>query len=296
MMATGRWADAVAVPVVRWLTRHLLAPLAARARSRARPPPRGGVRAADAKRPPPKPGRKTRPGAEGGGNAGGENSTEGARRRAITAGCTAPASGHPTRAREHRPPARQASGTCRTGPFEGRRRGRVFLNSWLKLRSRTSPRISSGTARRETRPTQEQMPENFTRVQRSAIMARVKSVNTGAERTVRRQLRTLGVRFKGQRRDLPGCPDFALPEIRVAIFVHGCFWHQHSCKRGNRRPASNVAYWTTKLARNVARDRVSRRNLRRLGWHVITIWECQLKRASLQARIAKCFSEPSPRS
>lgn len=121
-------------------------------------------------------------------------------------------------------------------------------------------------------------------------MARVKSTNTSAERAVRRLLRTLGARFKGHRRDLPGCPDFALPQIRVAIFVHGCFWHQHSCKRGNRRPASNIAYWTSKLDRNVARDRMSRRNLRRLGWRVLTIWECQIKRPSLQARMARCLS------
>jgi DNA mismatch endonuclease (patch repair protein) len=98
------------------------------------------------------------------------------------------------------------------------------------------------------------------------------------------------VKFRGQPAGLPGAPDFALPDSRVAIFVHGCFWHQHSCKRGNRRPATNVAYWTAKLARNVARDRSSRHDLRRLGWRPLIIWECELKRPSLQARIVRYVS------
>ena len=134
------------------------------------------------------------------------------------------------------------------------------------------------------------MPETFTRAERSAVMARVKSTDTSAERAVRRLLRGLGLKFKGQPAGLPGAPDFVLPDSRVAIFVHGCFWHQHSCKRGNRRPATNVAYWTAKLARNVARDRSSRHKLRRLGWRTLIIWECQLKRPSLQARIVRYVS------
>ena len=134
------------------------------------------------------------------------------------------------------------------------------------------------------------MPDTFTRAERSAVMARVKSTNTSAERSVRRMLRSLRVKFKGHGSRLPGAPDFVLAEERVAIFVHGCFWHQHSCKRGNRQPTTNVAYWTAKLARNVARDRVTRRTLRRLGWRVLTIWECQLEHPSLQARMARYVS------
>jgi DNA mismatch endonuclease (patch repair protein) len=138
------------------------------------------------------------------------------------------------------------------------------------------------------------MPESFSRGERSAIMARVKSQNTSAERAVRGLFRAMGVKFRGHRQDLPGSPDFALPEARVAVFVHGCFWHQHSCKRGNRQPATNLPYWTAKLARNVDRDRRVRRQLRRLGWRVLTIWECQIKQPSLQARIARCLSTDGP--
>lgn len=131
------------------------------------------------------------------------------------------------------------------------------------------------------------MPERFTRAERSAIMARVKATNTSAERAVRRLIRKFSVKFRGQRRDLPGCPDLVLVETRVAIFVHGCFWHQHSCKRGNRQPVTNVAYWRRKLAGNVARDRASARKLRRLGWRVLTVWECETKNKTLSERLAR---------
>lgn len=76
-----------------------------------------------------------------------------------------------------------------------------------------------------------------------------------------------------------GKPDLVLARLRAVIFVHGCFWHQHDCPRGDRRPATNTGYWHAKLQRNVERDRRTVRELRRDGWAVLVVWECELGRA-----------------
>jgi DNA mismatch endonuclease, patch repair protein len=89
-------------------------------------------------------------------------------------------------------------------------------------------------------------------------------------------------------RDLPGSPDVVLRRCRVALFVHGCFWHQHQCPRGARRPATNRDYWDAKLDRNVTRDRTRLRELRRGGWRCIVVWECQTRDgAKLRRRLAR---------
>ena len=79
------------------------------------------------------------------------------------------------------------------------------------------------------------------------------------------------------RKDLPGAPDIVLPGRRLALFVHGCFWHGHDCKRGARAPKTNADYWRAKIARNVARDAASLAALADLGWWAEVIWECELK-------------------
>ena len=112
-------------------------------------------------------------------------------------------------------------------------------------------------------------------------MARVKAANTRPEIAVRRPVHGLGYRFRLHRRDLPGTPDLVLPRHRAVVFVHGYFWHPHSCPRGRRQPASNQTYWRPKLARNVARDANARSALERMGWRVLTIWECQVDAADL---------------
>lgn len=106
-------------------------------------------------------------------------------------------------------------------------------------------------------------------------MQRVRSQDTSAERRVRSAAHALGYRFRLRRRDLPGSPDLTFPRLHAVVFVHGCFWHQHGCPRGARVPASNRGYWLTKLGRNAARDRRVRRALRRGGWRVLVVWECQ---------------------
>src|ERR1035437_4768917 len=111
--------------------------------------------------------------------------------------------------------------------------------------------------------------------QRSRCMSRIRSKNTTPEIIVRRLAHRLGYRFVLHKRDLPGTPDLVFPRHMKIIFVHGCFWHRHSCKFGRPRPKQNAAFWDKKLTGNVERDRVSLRELRKLGWKVLTVWECQ---------------------
>jgi len=121
---------------------------------------------------------------------------------------------------------------------------------------------------------------------RSAVMRRVKGRDTGPELTVRKALTRLGARYRLHRKDLPGHPDVVLPGRRLALFVHGCFWHGHDCARGARVPKQNRDYWVAKVGRNVARDARTGEALRALGWRVETIWECELKdAAALEARL-----------
>jgi DNA mismatch endonuclease (patch repair protein) len=138
------------------------------------------------------------------------------------------------------------------------------------------------------------MADTLTPKQRSRQMALVRDKDTGPELVVRRIVHALGFRYRLHVRSLPGCPDLVLPRHRKIIFVHGCFWHQHRCKRGNRRPATNRKYWDAKLERNKQRDRKHRRELRRLGWRVLTIWECQTKASKaewLEARLWEFLGE-----
>ena len=106
-------------------------------------------------------------------------------------------------------------------------------------------------------------------------MASVRSANTKPEWTVRRTLFAAGFRYRLHRRDLPGSPDLVLSGLRAVVFVHGCFWHGHDCRRGARMPATNVEYWQQKIGRNRKRDRKNARLLRAQGWSVYTIWECK---------------------
>lgn len=114
--------------------------------------------------------------------------------------------------------------------------------------------------------------------QRSRTMRAVRSKETGAELKVRRALREMGeTGYRLHRTELPGTPDVAFIGRRKAIFVHGCFWHGHSCKRGSRTPQSNRDYWVAKIARNTNRDTASTAALEALGWDVCVIWECELR-------------------
>jgi DNA mismatch endonuclease (patch repair protein) len=121
---------------------------------------------------------------------------------------------------------------------------------------------------------------------RSAVMRRVKGKDTAPELQVRRLVWRLGARYRLHRADLPGKPDLVMAGRRLAIFVHGCFWHGHDCARGARVPKANRDYWLGKVGRNRARDVAHRSALEAKGWRVETIWECELRDdAGLEARI-----------
>jgi DNA mismatch endonuclease (patch repair protein) len=122
---------------------------------------------------------------------------------------------------------------------------------------------------------------------RSAVMRRVKGRDTTPELAVRRALTALGARYRLHRADLPGKPDIVMPGRRLALFVHGCFWHGHNCARGARVPKQNRDYWLGKVGRNRVRDVACRAALEALGWRVEAVWECELKHAeALTARLS----------
>jgi len=130
------------------------------------------------------------------------------------------------------------------------------------------------------------MTDVFSPEKRSAVMRQVKGAGTKPELTVRRALTRLGARYRLHRKDLPGKPDIVMPGRKLAIFVHGCFWHGHDCARGARVPKQNRDYWVAKVGRNVARDARTRDALGAAGWRVETIWECELKDApGLETRL-----------
>jgi len=112
---------------------------------------------------------------------------------------------------------------------------------------------------------------------RSENMRKIRSSNTSPERTVRSLLFELGYRgYRLNRMDLPGKPDIVFSKRKLAIFIHGCFWHSHSCNEGTRKPQSNREYWLPKLAANQKRDRRAKRMLKQAGWRVETLWECNI--------------------
>ncbi len=112
---------------------------------------------------------------------------------------------------------------------------------------------------------------------RSENMRRIRSKDTGPELAVRQLLRSLGFTgYRIHRKELPGKPDVAFVGRKKAIFIHGCFWHGHSCKVGLRRPKSNQAYWLPKIERTRARDAEHLFEMVRTGWSVLTVWECEL--------------------
>lgn len=112
---------------------------------------------------------------------------------------------------------------------------------------------------------------------RSQVMSHIRGKNTKPEILVRKELHARGFRFRLHNKKLPGSPDVVLPKYGVTIMVNGCFWHGHKGCRYATKPKSNVEFWEAKIARNRHRDEVTEAHLHALGWHVITIWECELR-------------------
>jgi DNA mismatch endonuclease (patch repair protein) len=125
---------------------------------------------------------------------------------------------------------------------------------------------------------------------RSKMMAGIRSKDTKPEMTVRKFLHSLGMRYRLHAKDLPGSPDLVMPKYRTAIFVHGCFWHRHDACRYATTPASNTERWTTKFDANVQRDVRNQVELRNAGWHLVVVWECEL-RQDPQGRLHRLAEE-----
>lgn len=134
----------------------------------------------------------------------------------------------------------------------------------------------------------------LTRAQRRYNMSRIKGRDTTPERAVRSAAHRLGFRFRLHDRGLPGSPDLVFKNLRACVFVHGCFWHRHKCRNGQVVPATRREFWERKLAGNVERDRCAITALRRSGWRVLVVWECQTRRgepALLEAGLTRFLNE-----
>ncbi|MCB9982116.1 MAG: DNA mismatch endonuclease Vsr [Rhodospirillales bacterium] len=131
---------------------------------------------------------------------------------------------------------------------------------------------------------------------RSRTMRAIRSTNTKPEMIVRKLVHSMGYRYRLHRKDLPGHPDLTFPALRKIIFVNGCFWHGHDCKRGARIPKTNRGYWLEKIARNKERDSNHNSNLAVLGWQVLTIWECEICDSdTLQSKIRSFLNSQEKR-
>lgn len=134
------------------------------------------------------------------------------------------------------------------------------------------------------------MTDTKTPEERSRNMSLIRSSNTKPEEYVRRYLFSMGFRYRKNDKRLPGKPDIVLPKYKTVIFVNGCFWHMHGCAR-SRLPKSNLSYWEPKLMRNIERDKQNYYDLERLGWKVIIVWECELKKKIAEQRLMALCDE-----
>ncbi len=134
------------------------------------------------------------------------------------------------------------------------------------------------------------MADNHTKEQRSYNMSKIRSTNSAPEEKVRKYLFSKGFRYRKNVRSLPGCPDIVLPKYKTVIFVNGCFWHMHDCPRFVW-PSSNKEYWEPKIRRNVERDKINIELLQAEGWRVLVVWECELKKKTIEERLSRLSLE-----
>lgn len=134
------------------------------------------------------------------------------------------------------------------------------------------------------------MADNHSKEIRSMNMSHIRSVNSKPEEIVRKYLFSKGFRYRKNVKGLPGCPDIVLPKYHTAIFVNGCFWHKHDCPKFVW-PSSNEDYWRLKILGNVERDRRHIEELETVGWKVIIVWECELKKKILDDTMRSVVDE-----
>lgn len=139
--------------------------------------------------------------------------------------------------------------------------------------------------------------DRLTKRQRSRLMSKIRARDTKPERAVRRILRDLGFTYRLHRADLPGTPDIVIAKHRIAIFVHGCFWHGHKCVAGRNIPATNRQYWLPKLKRNRQRDAENLATLKAVGWKTIVTWECETRNSrKLTSKLTRLLATRRPRT
>lgn len=132
------------------------------------------------------------------------------------------------------------------------------------------------------------MRQISTSAQRSQNMAAIRGENSRPERLVRSLIHRLGYRFRLHASDLMGTPDIVLPRLKAVIFVHGCFWHMHTCPRGKSAPKANAVFWSNKRLSNVKRDRRQKRALEK-DWHILIVWECETRDTARLRRKLNAF-------
>jgi DNA mismatch endonuclease (patch repair protein) len=129
------------------------------------------------------------------------------------------------------------------------------------------------------------MADVHTPEQRSRNMAAIRSKDTKPEMIVRRLTHSLGYRYRLHQNNLPGKPDLVFSSRKKIIFVHGCYWHMHNCRYGKVAPMTNSGFWQQKRSSNVIRDRKNIRELKKKGWDVFVIWECELEKEDIIRRL-----------
>lgn len=134
------------------------------------------------------------------------------------------------------------------------------------------------------------MADTHSKEVRSMNMSHIRSINSKPEEIVRKYLFSRGIRYRKNVRKLPGTPDIVLKKYRTIVFVNGCFWHHHDCDRFVW-PSTNEEYWHRKIDRNVERDKENYQLLTEQGWHVLIIWECQLKRCTINKCLQSLYEE-----
>ena len=140
------------------------------------------------------------------------------------------------------------------------------------------------------------MADVLTPDQRSYNMSCIKNKNTKPEKIVRNFLFSKGLRYRKNDRRYPGHPDVVLPKYKTVVFVHGCFWHLHENCRYARLPKSNIDYWSKKLTKNKERDAREQAELRNMGWKVIVVWECELKKDKRQQTLDNLYKQITGRN
>jgi DNA mismatch endonuclease, patch repair protein len=122
------------------------------------------------------------------------------------------------------------------------------------------------------------MVDTLLKSQRQICMSHNKSKGTSPELFIRKLISSQRYRYSSHRKDLPGCPDIVFPKRKKVIFINGCFWHRHTCKKGRSMPATRKKFWHQKFKRTIERDKRNKNELKKLGWKILIIWECQIKK------------------